>query len=226
MKYTNKWMVVPYEKGYFKKFDTPNMVLQNSNLATDVKMKLFNDLLTKSILKNNPEKQLPVSTQTIDEKSDNFDSKNDRLDEELFLEKNEPTESKMDLDMNESDNNNTNNINDSNQEKNSHKDYYKDFIKDLEKEIKKEAKNRFIKNLKKEANTHFLKKIKKKSKPKRLRENEETLQKRKLVDSSDNEGTKRKYRKQNLENHYSDSILEAIESDPSKNTRSKHYKYY
>lgn len=60
MKNTQKWMVVPFDSDYFKRFENQNQILSNTQIPADVKIQLFNDILTKFLLKKNPEKQLPI----------------------------------------------------------------------------------------------------------------------------------------------------------------------
>lgn len=60
MKYTQKWMVVPFDKNYSFKIHSSDQILRNNVLPSDVKSKLLNQLITKNILKRLPEKQLPV----------------------------------------------------------------------------------------------------------------------------------------------------------------------
>lgn len=62
MKHTRKWMVVPFDEKYFKQHQSSHHILKNKILPSDVKTKLFNELLTKLLLKQNPEKQLPIDS--------------------------------------------------------------------------------------------------------------------------------------------------------------------
>lgn len=50
MKYTTKWMVVPYNSSCIK--SQPNNILYDNNLPDDVKFKLYNQELLKKITKN------------------------------------------------------------------------------------------------------------------------------------------------------------------------------
>ena len=60
MKNTQKWMVVPFDSEYYKKFEDNNQILKNKIIPADQKIQIFNDFLTKFLLKKNPEKQLPI----------------------------------------------------------------------------------------------------------------------------------------------------------------------
>jgi len=49
MKYTNKWMVVPYDIQCLNKTDNLSQILNNNSLAEDSKSKLYNQALSKNI---------------------------------------------------------------------------------------------------------------------------------------------------------------------------------
>lgn len=92
MKNTQKWMVVPFDSEYFKKFENNNQILKNKIIPADQKIQIFNDFLTKFLLKKNPEKQLPIdniyanlSKDSELEKKENFRSVINEL-ENKFLD--------------------------------------------------------------------------------------------------------------------------------------------